>query len=347
MAISFMTDFKHSAVISKKEKTLPDDSGFENKLQENLPPPEDPSPPASSEVEGAPRKEADLQPNADDQLPDQPQEESTPTPVPQILLWQTILPEPAPAASPEAATKMTLESPATSGEEVKSGRRVELQQSQVCDGDDTTISESSAVEAIENVPQIAAVSEGTAAEMGEDSLSDEAPEDITVESVEVAETKPETAPKTAQEQIQVKPHSLDRPAVALDEVREARQVHQPEGSLRAAHVRVNVASETFGNLNIVIKSAGQSVEADVQTSHSDLNRALHTHRPDLVQSVESRGMTLDQFDVRHHDQGQDGRGAQEQAATAEDLERAARLNAALGDKKLERGPSSDLLNTLA
>ena len=112
-----------------------------------------------------------------------------------------------------------------------------------------------------------------------------------------------------------------------------------------------LVSETFGNLNVSIKAFGQSVEADVQTESQDLNRALHVHRPDLVQGIESKGLTLSQFDVRQQNQSQtpdQGQGhPQDQPASKEDLERMARLSFITEDIKPAAKPLTGLLNTLA
>jgi hypothetical protein len=375
MDISLMTAIKPPVAGSSEEKlAAPDKAAFEDQLQEKMAPPGDTAPPIPDGVEGAMRTEAELQPNADDQTLDQPQDANPLQAINAVMLWQTVTPV-APTAvvedpttetaiaeisattvpTPEAATTEKVESEAGDDVAIEGEVTEEIQVKaekpsqkipEVSEAPEAEVSTKN-----EALMKSSQVTELTAELKGEKVKDTEDKDDVKVESVEVEATGTKETPKPAQEQIQVKPHSLDRPVRALEAVQDARQPMHGEGIIRGASVKMTLVSETFGNLNVSIKAFGQSVEADVQTQDSDLNRALNVHRTDLVQSVQSKGLTLSQFDVRHQNQSQtpdQGQGhPQDQPASKEDLERMARLNFATEEVKTAVKPQSGLLNTLA
>ncbi|MFN3963367.1 MAG: flagellar hook-length control protein FliK [Fimbriimonadaceae bacterium] len=77
-----------------------------------------------------------------------------------------------------------------------------------------------------------------------------------------------------------------------------------ENALTARHagtVTIRLATEAFGDVNILLNVDGNQVKTDIQTNDKRLAAALVQQRPELVQRIESKGFSLTEFNV-----GQDG-----------------------------------------
>lgn len=81
-----------------------------------------------------------------------------------------------------------------------------------------------------------------------------------------------------------------------------------ENALTARHagtVTIRLATEAFGDINILLNVDGNQVKTDIQTNDQRLAAALVQQRPELAQRIESKGFSLMDFNV-----GQDGAGQQ-------------------------------------
>lgn len=81
-----------------------------------------------------------------------------------------------------------------------------------------------------------------------------------------------------------------------------------ENALTARHVgtiTIRLATEAFGDINILLNVDGNQVKTDIQTNDQRLAAALVQQRPELAQRIESKGFSLMDFNV-----GQDGASQQ-------------------------------------
>lgn len=81
-----------------------------------------------------------------------------------------------------------------------------------------------------------------------------------------------------------------------------------ENALTARHagtITIRLATEAFGDVNILLNVDGNQVKTDIQTNNQRLAAALVQQRPELAQRIESKGFSLMDFNV-----GQDGASQQ-------------------------------------
>lgn len=81
-----------------------------------------------------------------------------------------------------------------------------------------------------------------------------------------------------------------------------------ENALTARHagtITIRLATEAFGDVNILLNVDGNQVKTDIQTNDQRLAAALVQQRPELAQRIESKGFSLMDFNV-----GQDGASQQ-------------------------------------
>lgn len=81
-----------------------------------------------------------------------------------------------------------------------------------------------------------------------------------------------------------------------------------ENALTARHagtITIRLATEAFGDVNILLNVEGNQVKTDIQTNDQRLAAALVQQRPELAQRIESKGFSLMDFNV-----GQDGASQQ-------------------------------------
>ena len=69
-------------------------------------------------------------------------------------------------------------------------------------------------------------------------------------------------------------------------------------------VVIRLQPEDLGSITVSVRSFGQRVEADIRASNDAVRDALVAHRGDLVQSVESKGLSLDSFNVGQEADGE-------------------------------------------
>ena len=69
-------------------------------------------------------------------------------------------------------------------------------------------------------------------------------------------------------------------------------------------VVIRLQPEDLGSITVSVRSFGQRVEADIRASNDAVRDALVANRGDLVQSVESKGLSLDSFNVGQEADGE-------------------------------------------
>ncbi len=117
---------------------------------------------------------------------------------------------------------------------------------------------------------------------------------------------------------------------------------------------IRLHPEEMGSITVEVRSNGQHVDARVSASDDRVRTALNNQRPDLVQSVESRGLNLDSFSVSKESDNPFGRGQNQNQAARQDFERAVVLSGHRNDTPtVAAGPRNDVtfrkggLDTLA
>ncbi len=66
---------------------------------------------------------------------------------------------------------------------------------------------------------------------------------------------------------------------------------------QSGNVTVRLEPADLGTITMTVKSMGQRIDAEVSASEDSVRAALAANRQDLVQSIESRGLTLNSFSV--------------------------------------------------
>jgi hypothetical protein len=123
---------------------------------------------------------------------------------------------------------------------------------------------------------------------------------------------------------------LDRDALAQVRERVIEQIEEMVATRGNGRVTVRLSPEDLGSLTIAVSSLGESVETKITASNEQVRHALHTHRADLIQTIESRGLTMNSFTVGHEanadHQGQprQGQDARQDFARAHNLAQHAR-----------------------
>ncbi len=311
---------KPSTAVREPQRTEPADVGFKDRLEEAMAPPETPPPSeAMTKEEGATRTEADLdQSNTEDQTLDQPQNA-------QELLF-SLMPQETRKIAVESEKAVFDSIRATTDKAAPEDSEPDRHFIEQAEPDRHYIEHSDEIIAdqvpITEAQEIPSFSEMPTRYVHKDIKSDEEDSTPDVESVEVERPAETISAKPAAEQVQSKAHTLDRPVQALDEIKEIAQRPKADLPIGASRVKITLNPEEFGNLTVTIKNFGKSFEADVQSQSEPLNNALHTHRADLVQSVESKGLSLSNFNVSQDSgqQPQQGHGQSHSGTMRQDFE---------------------------
>ncbi len=83
-------------------------------------------------------------------------------------------------------------------------------------------------------------------------------------------------------------------------------------------VVIRLQPEDLGTITVSVRSFGQRVEADIRASNDTVRDALVASRGDLVQSVESKGLSLGSFNVGH-EAGSDRQTSDQRADQNQDM----------------------------
>lgn len=146
----------------------------------------------------------------------------------------------------------------------------------------------------------------------------EAPETETTTDTKIIESpeKAVTEPVRSREPIDAKP-TVDTKEAIRHQLAEARrqafeQVEELVATRGNGRVTIRLNPEELGSLTVAVTSIGESVETKITASNEQVRHSLHTHRADLIQTIESRGLTMSSFSVGHEanadQQGQQRQG---------------------------------------
>jgi flagellar hook-length control protein FliK len=133
---------------------------------------------------------------------------------------------------------------------------------------------------------------------------------------ELAETKLLEQPK----QHEAKPTATKLRTVSEHEATEARarvieQIQEIVATRGTGKTTLRLNPSELGTLTVTVTSLGEGIEAKVTASNESVRQSLHSHRADLVQGVESRGLTMSGFTVGTEPQADtthQGHGRQQQ-----------------------------------
>ncbi len=92
------------------------------------------------------------------------------------------------------------------------------------------------------------------------------------------------------------------------------QIEEIAATRGNGRVTIRLNPDDLGTITLAVRSFGDNVEAKITASNDNVRQSLHTHRADLVQSVESRGLNMNSFTVgseTHADAQQHGSGKQQ------------------------------------
>lgn len=96
-------------------------------------------------------------------------------------------------------------------------------------------------------------------------------------------TKPDSLPTT--EQVQATKQKL------------IEQIEEIAATRKNGRVTIKLSPDDLGSITLAVRSIGNEIETKVTASNENVRHALQAHRADLVQSVESRGLTMNSFTV--------------------------------------------------
>ncbi|MCH8979629.1 MAG: flagellar hook-length control protein FliK [Armatimonadetes bacterium] len=132
---------------------------------------------------------------------------------------------------------------------------------------------------------------------------------------EVAPTKQEATigPDWAIQAVQQREHTAMPPqskadlaheAVAENRMKIIDHVQELAAMRGIGKVTIRLQPDELGSITVTVRSLGTAVQAEVTASNEGVRNALHVQRTDLVQSIESRGLSLNSFTVGHEAGGE-------------------------------------------
>ena len=130
-----------------------------------------------------------------------------------------------------------------------------------------------------------------------------------------------------------KPVTATKVALAADTVNSVSKqiVDRMESMVLAKKngaVTIKLNPIDMGSVTLTIKSFGSKIDADIKASNDEVRTALTVHRTDLLNTIESRGLTMNSFTVGQEANQQPGNGQNNQSNHAE-AQRAAQLQSGL------------------
>jgi flagellar hook-length control protein FliK len=91
----------------------------------------------------------------------------------------------------------------------------------------------------------------------------------------------------------------------------AEKVEQMKDAYPARTVVMTLDPPELGSLELTVRARGHRVEASIVTETDWVRHAIQVHRPQLVDQLYGRGLSLESFDVSSQAQAQTGRGQAE------------------------------------
>ena len=138
-----------------------------------------------------------------------------------------------------------------------------------------------------------------------DSLDANAVEPLTKSDAVVKETDVARDVKSA-----VLETKLDAKATEAVKAKVIEQVQEMAALRGNGRVTIRLNPEDLGTITLAVRSFGENIEVKATASNEGVRHVLHSQRTDLVQSVESRGLSLSNFTVgsEQHADAQHGQG---------------------------------------
>ncbi len=135
-----------------------------------------------------------------------------------------------------------------------------------------------------------------------------APVEVAAHAQAVAATvKPEADQSKAKLDVETAQRVTRRTSETLDALISSR---------RPAAVTVRLSPADLGEIVVKVKAFGPRFDAEIQASNEQVHDALQQNRAELVQTVQSRGLTVGSLDVTHEAPSQTtGQGASQQQAS--------------------------------
>jgi hypothetical protein len=110
------------------------------------------------------------------------------------------------------------------------------------------------------------------------------------------------------------PHSSERPVAkaesrikqdtqpTTEQVQTAKQkvvehIEELAATRKNGRVTIKLSPDDLGTITLAVRSLGNEIETKVTASNENVRHALQAHRAELVQSVESRGLSMNSFTV--------------------------------------------------
>ncbi|MEX2244444.1 MAG: flagellar hook-length control protein FliK [Fimbriimonadaceae bacterium] len=119
---------------------------------------------------------------------------------------------------------------------------------------------------------------------------------------------------------------LDAKATEAVKAKVIEQVQEMAALRGNGRVTIRLNPEDLGTITLAVRSFGENIEVKATASNEGVRHVLHSQRSDLVQSVESRGLSLSNFTVgseQHadpqHGQGKPGQDMRQDFARAHNV----------------------------
>lgn len=109
-------------------------------------------------------------------------------------------------------------------------------------------------------------------------------------------TEPTTIEKRSDPTV-ARTHRLDAHKAAEARTKVIEQIQEITATQRTGSVTIRLSPEELGSITVSLKSLGEGVEATVTASNESVRQSLHSHRADLVQTAESKGLTITSLTV--------------------------------------------------
>lgn len=125
---------------------------------------------------------------------------------------------------------------------------------------------------------------------------------------ETARTEPSSHAMTARvdtaRPIRISPQAEQAAIKGMRDVADA--VQDIIASRRPSQVKVELTPPDFGVIEVSVSHSRERADIELRASDEAVRHALNTHRQELVQSIEGRGVTLGSLNVGQHQAGQGG-----------------------------------------
>ncbi len=99
---------------------------------------------------------------------------------------------------------------------------------------------------------------------------------------------------------------------------------------RSGSVTIKLNPYDLGDVTLTVKALGNKVDAEIKTSNDDVRNALQFHKTDLLHTIESRGLSMNSFNVGQEPSNQAQGNGQQSQQSFQEAQRTANLQASMG-----------------